>query len=233
MSRVGADARGAYLRARLPEGSTPWREAAYGVVDLELTGLDPAVDEIVCFAVVQVSGGRIVVGESSYHLVRPERMPGPETIRIHGLRRADLVVAPPLDRVLDELLTALAGRVLVAHVAAIEESFLGAALEARGLRLRNPIVDTAGLAMELRRRRRGAVGRLRARLSPASKRRPGLSELARSLGLPVHRPHHADGDALTTAQAFIALATHLEAGEPLTVGALESLSHPPSGLSSK
>ena len=44
-------------------------------------------------------------------------MPGPETIRIHGLRREDLVGAPPLREMLDELLEALAGRALVAHVA--------------------------------------------------------------------------------------------------------------------
>ena len=51
-----------------------------------------------------------------------------------------------------------------------------------------------------------------------------LSDLARVAGLPVHRPHHADGDALTTAQAFIALATHLEAFETQTVGSLERIS---------
>ena len=47
-----------------------------------------------------------------------------------------------------------------------------------------------------------------------------LSDAARDLGLPVHRPHHADGDALTTAQLFLALATRLDAREPQTVGSL-------------
>jgi len=47
-----------------------------------------------------------------------------------------------------------------------------------------------------------------------------LSELARSLGLPVHRPHHALGDALSTAQVFIALATHLDEFAPQTVRSL-------------
>ena len=46
--------------------------------------------------------------------------------------------------------------------------------------------------------------------------------LAGGLGLPVHRPHHALGDALTTAQAFIALATHLERYAPQTVHSLSS-----------
>ena len=55
----------------------------------------------------------------------------------------------------------------------------------------------------------------------------GLSGLARSLGLPVHRPHHADGDALTTAQAFIALATHLDAFGAQTLGSLRAIAQPP------
>jgi DNA polymerase III epsilon subunit-like protein len=49
--------------------------------------------------------------------------------------------------------------------------------------------------------------------------------MARALGLPAHRPHHADGDALTTAQAFIALATHLDRFTPQTVGSLERPPH--------
>ena len=49
---------------------------------------------------------------------------------------------------------------------------------------------------------------------------PALGPLAAELGLPVHAPHHARGDALTTAQAFLALATHLEA---LGRGSIRSL----------
>jgi DNA polymerase-3 subunit epsilon len=41
-----------------------------------------------------------------------------------------------------------------------------------------------------------------------------------SLGLPTHRPHHALGDALTTAQVFVALATHLNAFSTETVRSL-------------
>ena len=47
-----------------------------------------------------------------------------------------------------------------------------------------------------------------------------LRTLSRALGLPAHRPHHALGDALTTAQAFLAIATHLDALSPQTAGSL-------------
>ena len=47
-----------------------------------------------------------------------------------------------------------------------------------------------------------------------------LGDLAMALGLPAERPHHALGDALTTAQVFIALAAHLNALKPETAGSL-------------
>jgi hypothetical protein len=81
-------------------------------------------------------------------------------------------------------------------------------LRRHGVRLRGPILDTRDLG-ELLALERGVPS------AAAS-----LSELARSLGLPVRRPHHALGDALTTAQVFIALATHLDEFAPQTVRSL-------------
>jgi DNA polymerase III subunit epsilon len=216
MPTIESEAALAYRDSALPGPQTPWREVPFSVIDFETTGLDPAVDEIISFAAVTVAGGKIRLDDARYELVRPARMPDADTIRIHGLRETDLANAPPLDERIDGLLEALIGRALVAHVAAVERGFLGAALSPLGLQLRNPIVDSAALDRELRRLRR----------DPPAREPIGLSDLARSLGLPVHRPHHADGDALTTAQAFIALATHLEAFGTQTLGTLERLSRP-------
>src|SRR5262245_37743960 len=218
----------AYERAKPPSPSTPWREAGYAVVDLELTGTRPEQDEIVSFAAVPIDGDRVVMNEAVYHVVRPDHMPNPGTVRIHGLRERDLEYAPPLDEVIGELLAALTGRALVAHVATIEESFLREAFESRGLRLRAPIIDTARLGAELR-RMRGEPALESAKDEPATASLPGLSRLARSLGMPVHRPHTADGDALTTAQVFLALATHLDEIHSQTVGSLQALSGDPAG----
>ena len=113
------------------------------MIDFETTGLDPATDEIISFATVTVSNGRVTLADAQYELIRPERMPSYETIRIHGLRPADLADAPPLEEVLDRLLPALAGRALVAHVAE------------RGARLsrRRPALARAGAAQSLGRYR--------------------------------------------------------------------------------
>lgn len=214
----------------MPAASTPWREATFSVVDLELTGLDPASDEMISFAAITVAEGRIRLDDARYLVIRPERMPDADTIRIHGLRESDLVDAPPLQDVIDDVISSLTGRALVAHVAAVERGFLQTALARVGIPLRNPIIDTAVLSVELRRLRRepppaAEVGAA-SRIAVSS---PGLSDVARSLGLPVHRPHHAQGDALTAAQAFIALATHLEQFGPQSVGSLVRISRPERG----
>lgn len=199
------------------DAGTPWREATFTVLDFETTGLDPSTHEIISFATVTIANGRVSLADALYDLVRPRRMPDAESIRIHGLRETDLEGAAPLADHLDGLLESLRDRPIVAHVAAVERSFLGAALAERGLEIRNPFVDTALLDRELRRLRQ----------QPAAEREPiGLSAMAKELGLPVHRPHHADGDALTTAQGFIALVSHLEEFGPQTVGSLARISRP-------
>ncbi len=203
----------AYDVTQLPAGLLPWREAPFTVIDFETTGLHPPGDEIISFATVTVSEGRLSLADARHRLIRPRRMPRANSIRIHGLRAADLEGADPLDDALGELLEAITGTVLVAHVAGVERAFLEAALETRGIALRNSFVDTASLAVELS---------LRSRDAPyfPVEGPVGLTNLARSYGLPVHRPHQADGDALTTGQVFLALATRLDAIEPQTVGSL-------------
>jgi DNA polymerase-3 subunit epsilon len=179
------------------------------VVDLETTGLDPGRDEVISFAALPVEEGRILAGRALSGLVRPAAPPSPRSIEIHGLRAQDLAAAPPPGKALAPLMRALREGVLVAHVAGVERAFLRAHSGALERRLPRPAVDTA-LLWRLLCVERGGV-------DPGS--RP-LTEVADSLGLPVHHPHEAAGDALTTAQAFLALATHLEAHGRGTVRAL-------------
>jgi DNA polymerase-3 subunit epsilon len=193
---------------RRSRGRTPWRLAHFCVVDLELTGLDPEHDEIISFAAVPIDAGRVVAGNAVYGLSRSTRALPEESVLVHGIRTVDLADAPPLDEAIEPLLAVMAGRVPVAHAAWIERSFLDPVMRRHGVRLPGPILDTRDLGQLLARERGG------------SSEAPSLTALARGLGLPVHRPHHALGDALTTAQVFIALATLLDGYEPQTVRTL-------------
>jgi DNA polymerase III subunit epsilon len=198
-----------------PVSSVGWRAAEFVVVDLETTGLDPSRDEIIAFAGIPIRAGRVVPGELVATLIRPQLPPPAEGIRIHGLRESDLREQPTLDEQLDLIWSSLSGRVLVAHCAWIERSFLDAALARVNRSVPRPIIDTMALGT--------AVLTSDGTPCPDS---PSLSFLARSLNLPVHRPHHADGDALTTAQVFLALASRLKRPGEATVGELASVRTP-------
>jgi DNA polymerase III subunit epsilon len=193
----------------IPLWRTSWRAARFVAIDVETTGLDPRRDEVISFAAVPIERGRLVPREAVAGLVRPETPPSPASIEIHGLRAADLDAAPPAARALAPLAEALQGRMPVAHAAWVERAFLGPRLRAYGRRLPRAIVDTMMLWRLL------CIQRGDGDPGPC-----GLSDVASELGLPVHRPHEAEGDALTTAQAFLALATHLEAHGRESVRAL-------------
>jgi DNA polymerase III subunit epsilon len=175
----------------------PWREVEYIVVDLETTGLDLKRDAIVSYGAVVIRDGRIVVAENTYGLVRAGREMTPASTAVHTLRRVDIADAPPLSHAVAVLDTLLQNRILVAHAAWIEKAFLNRAFADHGATLRSPIIDTAALA-----RADGIAPR-------GSRREPDLEWLAGEIGLPAVNPHHALGDAITTAHVFLALASRL------------------------
>lgn len=182
----------------------PWREVSYAVVDLETTGLDLRRDTIASYGAAVIEGGRMIAARNTYGLVHPDCALTPASIAIHTLRPCDLVDAPPLSEavaVLDELLT---GRILVAHAAWVEESFLARAFTQHGKSWGPFIIDTAAMA------RAAGLRAARGRAEPV------LEALSIELGLPVVSPHHALGDAITTAQVFLALACRLSGRGYLT-----------------
>lgn len=184
----------------LGSGSRAWRDAAYAVLDFEATGLDFDRDHVLSYGVVPVAGGRVRLGESTYRVVRPPIAVPAESIRVHGIRPVELEEAPPLEDVVDDLASALRGRILVAHAAGIELGFLRHLRQRYGLPRARGSIDVLDLAAAL------------AALDPDAPR-PGarrLSAIAESFGVPVTRTHHAFADALTTAQVFLVLASRLE-----------------------
>jgi DNA polymerase III subunit epsilon len=188
-----------------------WRESRLLVVDVELTGLNRDTDELIAFGAVPIEGGRIMAGAMLEGLVRPKRQPTAVSVEIHGIRPQDLESAPSLPDAIAPLVEALRGTVPIAHAAWVERAFLGPALCSAGSKLPRRMIDTAELWRLL--------GIARESRDPGY--RP-LREITDALGLPTHHPHQALGDALTTAQVFLALATHLEA---LGLGALREMTN--------
>ncbi|CAN5622490.1 3'-5' exonuclease [soil metagenome] len=190
----------------------PWRDAEYCVLDFETTGLDLRRDDIISFGLVQVRAGRMSMATSEYGLVTPRRGSSVPAFTTHALGAADLADAMDITSCAEILGRNLTGRVLVAHASWIEKALIDRALGSRGEHFGGPVVDTAALA------RASGLAPDRAAAEPS------LEVLAGKLGLPVHTPHHALGDALTTGQVFLALASRLEsAGKVRCLGDLVKL----------
>jgi DNA polymerase III subunit epsilon len=204
------------LRTRRPRrpatADVDWRADTFVVIDLETTGLDPRHDHIVSYGAVPIRDGRVKTSESVYGLVHvPHEVPA-SSIKFHGLRTQDLDGAPPLAECVAALDELIGHHPVVAHCAWVERSFLRRAFRRSYLPFASPIVDTAVLARRI----------LDVDLGPDQA--VSLEYAATALGLPVHSPHHALGDAVTTASLFIALAGQLERGETLTTANLLELS---------
>jgi DNA polymerase III subunit epsilon len=204
--RSGAAAE--FAQAGAPSRATPWRAAGWCALDLELTGLDSRKDDIIAIGAVPIDSGRIMLGDAIYTLVRSNRRSERAAVLVHKLRLPDVADAPPLQDAIDLVLSALTGRVPVFHTEAVERSFLRPLFASRRVRL-PAAADTEALGRLWLGERDGDA--------PAG---VSLAKLVAELRLPAEPAHHALGDALTTAKAFIALASHLERREPQTVGSL-------------
>ncbi len=205
-----------YLDAPRPDKDVPWREVSYTSLDIETSGLNPKRDSILAIGMIEIERGRVQVNRRWYTLVRPpeETLVGAESIRIHGILRADLVEAPPLSEVLHTFVERMRGRVMIVHVSSIDVKFLDRALQhVFGVKLRGPVLDTARFAGTLLHHEAMLGGSGDSHNTP---RDTTLLSLVRRAKLPVHAQHNALGDALMTAQLFLWQAVQFEKQDKTT-----------------
>ncbi|WP_432546139.1 TerD family protein [Kineococcus sp. SYSU DK004] len=106
---------------RLPPSVAARYPHSYAVVDVETTGLVPEVDRVLQLAVTLLDAHGAV--ERSWStLVDPQRHPGP--VHVHGITADRLAGAPLFADVAGELRRLTAGRVVVAHNAQFDWTFL-------------------------------------------------------------------------------------------------------------
>ncbi|ART83467.1 DNA polymerase III subunit epsilon [Oceanisphaera profunda] len=195
-----------FYRAGAVSGDTPLSEVPFVAMDFETTGLNVKKDAIVSIGLVPFTLQRIRWHQAKHWIVNPHKPMAEEAVVIHGITHSEIQTAPDLLLVLDELLTALAGAVVVVHHKQIERSFLASALQARlteGIEF--PVVDTMELeALIHRAKPLGLWARLRGQ-KPASIR---LSDSRSRYHLPFYQPHHALTDALATAELLQAQIAH-------------------------
>jgi DNA polymerase-3 subunit epsilon len=192
-----------YLRDGFPPARRSYDRLTLLSVDLEMTGLDANTDHIVSMGWVPIDRGAVVLGEARRLLVRPEREMAAESAVIHKITDTQAAAGAPLKDALTELLSALRGRVMVAHHARIELQFINTACErVFGCGIVIPTIDTEWLARR----------KLERRNQVYKARDLSLAAVRARYNLPIHKAHDALGDAIATAELFLAQASDFGGG---------------------
>lgn len=96
--------------------------------DTETTGLDPATgDRVIEIAAIELIDD-LPTGEVYHTLVDPERDVPPESTRVHGFTRDDLVGKPKFGEIAQGFLDFIGGDKLIAHNAPFDFGFVNAEL---------------------------------------------------------------------------------------------------------
>ncbi len=173
------------------------------VIDTETTGLDPDQgDEIIAIGAVRIINGRILRQEIFDSFVRPRRMISESARAIHGISQDMLRAEAPIEDVLPRLNRFVEDTVIVGHNVAFDMRFFAAAGPRCGVSFANPVLDTLLLDCAIN----------------ANQQDKSLEAIAQRLGLSVTGRHTALGDALSTAEIFIALIPLLAEGGIRTLG---------------
>ncbi len=186
--RRGLDGR--WVLAQGEPASRKLTDCTFAVVDVETTGTRHGAggsgrDRIIEIAIVILARGEIKVALDE--LVNPERAIPRRIMSLTRIEPAELAHKPVFEAVADRVMTALAGRVFVAHNVQFDWGFVRSELRrARQTELSGPRLCTARLARKL-------IPGLRSR---------GLDSVASFLGVEISRRHRAGGDALATAQVL-------------------------------
>ncbi|WP_241724394.1 exonuclease domain-containing protein, partial [Dietzia sp. E1] len=201
---------GAFLRTPPPSPATPLDEVRLLAVDVETTGLDPRRDRVVSVGFVPVDGDRIVLRGAGSMVLRSDGRSGDDggvgqSATVHGLTDDEVARGSGVAEVLDRVLTALTGRVLLAHYSTIEMDFLGV-LCRRVYGVRPPLEAVDTLDLQRRILSGGIDMGFTADPDPDDLRLWGARG---RYGLPRYRAHDAAVDALACAELYLAQLAEL------------------------
>lgn len=195
-----------YYSNAIASGDTAISEVPLVALDFETTGLNFNHDDIVSVGLVPFNTKRIACHGSEHWLVKPKQNLAEESIVIHGITHSELTNAPDFSKIIEPLLSALSGKIIVVHFAPIERHFLYQALKSRlGEGLEFAVIDTLELEKRALKARQGLIGRLlNTKLDSVR-----LADSRSRYSLPAYQNHSALTDALATAELFQAqLAYH-------------------------
>ena len=174
-------------------------------VDLELTGLDAAENQIISMGWTQIDRGRLKMGSNRHLLISAGQSVG-DSAAIHELLDSEVAQGADLEAGLEALFDAAEDRLWIFHHAGLDVSFLKRACEQwAGVVPGFIVLDTMRIEYRLRRRRE----------VPVKQGDLQLGRIRDSYGLPDYTAHDALIDAVATAELMLAIAARMEPDAPL------------------
>lgn len=174
-----------------------WYQQRFWVLDLELTGLDPAEDHVLSAGWVCIEGGEIRLEQAGHCLFQQSAIMGDDVMgsaHLHHITDQQRESGEQLSRWLEQALQQHAEDIWVFHHAPLDSGFLKEQCRRFQLHWPKPtMLDT--LAFERKRLPRDM---------PPGYRDLTLTACRRRYGLPIYRSHHALSDALGTAELLLA-----------------------------
>jgi len=156
----------------------------YAIVDIETTGGSSRIEKITEIAIFQHDGEKIT-GEF-VTLVNPERNIPYFITNLTGITNEMVDNAPRFFEVAKTIIEMTEGRILVAHNAKFDYSFIRQEFKSLGYNFRRSLLDTV------------TIGR---KLIPGH-RSYSLGNICKDLGIMINGRHRAAGDALATVKLF-------------------------------
>lgn len=195
-----------FLSVPFPPLYTPFDQIPILAVDFETTGLDAITDKLLSVGCVDLAHNQIKLGSSYHQIINSKGRLKADNVTIHQITDDQKDQGKPLSEVIEQLLSRLAGKVMLVHFARIEREFLRqACLELYGMAPPLPMIDTLVIAKKRLDKRDVAY-------DPSELR---LSALRHKYNFPEHYAHNALNDAIATAELL--LAQVYERGEDISL----------------
>jgi DNA polymerase-3 subunit epsilon len=195
-----------YLSAPEQDPRTPLAEARLLALDFETTTLDAETGFPLSAGWIPVDGVAVRLGGAGAVVFLPPAVGVGDSALFHGITDDAASAGLKESEAVGQILAALAGRVLLAHHASIEATFLAAACRRIwGVSPELTCVDTLDIEHRL-------VTRGGSEPAPGSLR---LGAVRERYGLPSYGAHEALTDALACAELYVAQLTVLGASHPL------------------
>ncbi|MDH5484517.1 MAG: exonuclease domain-containing protein [Gammaproteobacteria bacterium] len=198
LKRVAAGALFRYLQIPLASRKKTVFDTEFVALDFETSGLDAKNDRLLSIGYVVIRHGRIILKEKNYYLVKPDIIMQADNVAIHGITDDAVQSGSGFAAAMEDLLSVIAGRVMIVHHASVEKNFINRACQKLyGYALPMRVIDTMKLAEKA----------MKQKQQPIATNSLRLFNLRAQFGLPRYRAHNALEDAIATAELFLAMAS--------------------------